>query len=295
MTSAGSILEGAFGLVRDHPAAVAVWGFIYLALAAGTSLLIQPALGAATDPQAMAANMEAIFGQLMLFQFAFFILFVAMWTAAQRAVLRPSEGGLAFIRFGMDEIRMFILMIALTAMFYVGLVIAAILITIISLIAYAAGGAVVAVPLAVIFGVGALGVVVWLYVRLSLAYPLTLLRREIVIGESWQLTRGRFWSLFTAYLVIFVLITALSLAANFATSGSYLIEIVQNMKDPVALQQVMEAQVARQFGEISAMTVLGWVLTSTAGALTIALGGGALATAVRDLAAGRESVADTFT
>jgi hypothetical protein len=51
---------------------------------------------------------------------------------------------------------------------------------------------------------------------------------------------------------------------------------------------------ARQFGSIGAMTVLGWALSSIGGALTIALGGGAMATALRDLTAGRESVADTF-
>jgi len=189
---------------------------------------------------------------------------------------------------------MLILMIVLTVILYFGLVLAMIVIALAAAAAYAAAGAAVAVPFAVIAAVLALGVVVWLYVRLSLAYPLTLLRQEIIIGESWRLTRGRFWSLFTAYLAIFLLITALSLAASFATTGSYLIDIIQNLKDPVALQKVVEAQMARQLGDISAMTVLGWVLSSIAGALTIALGGGAMATAVRDLTAGRESVADTF-
>ncbi|MGZ8997572.1 MAG: hypothetical protein ACXW2T_01825, partial [Allosphingosinicella sp.] len=245
MISAGSVLEGAFGLIRDHPAAVAVWGLIYLAAVAGTSLAIQPLLAGATDPEAIAANMESMFGQLMLFQFGFFILFVAMWTAAQRAILRPSQEGIAFIRFGMDEVRMLILMIVLGIIFYVGLLIAIVAITLVAVAGYAAGGAVVAVPIAAIGAVLSFGIVIWLQVRLSLAFPLTLLREEIVIGESWRLTKGRFWPLFGAYLVIFMLIFALSIAASFATTGSYLIEIIQNMKDPVALQRVMEAQMAR--------------------------------------------------
>jgi membrane-anchored glycerophosphoryl diester phosphodiesterase (GDPDase) len=140
----------------------------------------------------------------------------------------------------------------------------------------------------------ALSAVVWFQVRLSLAFPLTLLRREIVIGESWRLTRGRFWTLFGAYLVIFVLVTALSVAATFATSGSYFIDIFRNMTDPAAMQRIMAAQLARQAGGIGAMTVLGWLLSAAAGALTIALGGGALATAARALTAGQESIADTF-
>lgn len=295
MISAGSILEGGFGLIRERPMAVAAWGLIYLAALVGISLAVQPMVaGMGTDPQAIAANMSSTFGQLMLVQFGFFILFVAMWTAAQRAILRPSDGGFAFMRLGMDEVRILVLMVVLGILFYVGLVVAVIAVTVVAGIAYAAGGAAVAVPLAILASLLALGVVIWLQVRLSLAFPLTLLREEIVIGESWRLTRGRFWTLFGAYLVIFLLVTALSLAASFATTGSYFIDIFRNMKDPAAMQRIMEAQVARQLGGISAMTVLGWVLSAIAGTLTIALGGGALATAARGLTAGHDSVADTF-
>lgn len=295
MVSAGSILEGAFGLVRDHPAAVAVWALIYFAAVAGMSLAMQPFLGNLTDPEAMAANMQNMFGQLMLFQFGFFILYVAMWTAALRAILRPSEGGLAFIRFGMDEIRMFIVMIILGIIFYFGFILAMIAVTLVAVAGYAAGGVVGAVAAAAIGSLLAFGIVIWLMVRLSLAFPLTLLRGDIVIGESWRLTKGRFWPLFGAYLVIFLVITALGIAASFATTGSYLVDIIQNIQDPAALQGIIEAQMARQFGQVTAMTVLGWALSAIAGALTIALGGGAVATAVRGLTAGQETVADTFT
>lgn len=295
MTSAGSILEGAFGLVRDHPAAVAIWGLIYLVAVAGTALLVQPLmLGAASDPEAIAANMQSMFGQLMLFQFLFFLLFVAMWTAALRAILRPSEGGVAFLRFGMDEIRMIILTVVIAILIYAGLVVAIIAAIMIGAAAYAAAGAAAAIAVGVIAAIAALSVIIWLEVRLSLAFPLTLLRGDIIIAESWRLTRGRFWPLFGAYLVIFVVVTALSIAASFASTGSYLVDLIQNMGDPEGLQRVIQAQMASQLGEIDAMTILGWVLSAAAGALTIALGGGAVATAVRDLTANRESVGDTF-
>ena len=45
----------------------------------------------------------------------------------------------------------------------------------------------------------------WFYVKLSLSFPLTLLRRRFVIGEAWTLTKGRFWTLFGAYFMIFVI------------------------------------------------------------------------------------------
>ena len=44
-------------------------------------------------------------------------------------------------------------------------------------------------------------------VRLSLAGPMTFAQRRVRLTGSWALTRGRFWSMFGAYLLAGVLIT----------------------------------------------------------------------------------------
>jgi hypothetical protein len=298
MLSAGSIIEGAFRLIREHPAAVAVWGLLYLLAAIAMSFAMQPVVEAQMaslggDPQRAVAGMAAMVGRIFLLQSAFFVLFVVLMTAAQRAVLRPAEKGFFYLRLGMDELRMIGLSLILVIAVYFGFVIVAILAALAVFAVAAALGSVAALVAGLILGFGLLGALIWLEVRLSLAFPLTLVRRRIILGESWRLTKGRFWTLFGAYLVIFLVILAVSIALSLVTTGSYFAELIRNAGNPEAMRHAMEAQMDRQFGQVTAMTVAGWVLGAVAGAITIALMGGATATATRVLI-GEESVADTF-
>jgi hypothetical protein len=65
--------------------------------------------------------------------------------------------------------------------------------------------------LAVVGALVALGVSVWVFVRLSLAAPMTFAERKLRVFESWSLTRGHFWALFGAYLIAFVMGLVVSL------------------------------------------------------------------------------------
>jgi hypothetical protein len=139
-----------------------------------------------------------------------------------------------------------------------------------------------------------LAVAVWLEVRLSLAFPLTVMRGRIVIGEAWRASRGRFWTLFGAYIVIFLLMLVLWIAASLVTSGGYFAELAASGFTPEGIQAAGEHQMARQFGSINATTVIGWLLGAIAGSLSIALFGGAMATAARELTGHTDELAETF-
>jgi hypothetical protein len=299
MLSAGTIIEGAFRPLRDHPAAVAVWGLLYLVAVILMSFAMRPfadfqVAAAGGDPQMAMAGMSQMMSQMFLLQLAYFIFFVVLMTAALRAVLRPGEQGFAYLQLGMDELRMIGLTLLIVVVAYIGFLLVFVVGAIVVAGAWAAGGAATAVPLAFILLLALLGGVIWLEVRLSLAFPLTLLRGRIIIGESWRLTRGRFWTLFAGYLVVFLIILAIAIAAGLATAGSYLSDLMRNAGDPEAMQRAMEAQMDRQFGEITPMMVLGWLLSAAVGVITVALMGGAVATAARALAGDEESIADTF-
>jgi hypothetical protein len=291
MMSTGSIIEGAFRLIREHPAAVAVWGLIYTVAAAGMALAMLPLLqaqaGGAVSPLAMV-------GRMLLLQVAFFILFVILMTAAQRAVLRPRESGFAFLRLGMDELRMLALSVILGILFYVGFLIVLVIVVMLVAGAGAAAGAGVAGAAAIIGVIAAVAAMAWPATRLSLAFPLTLVRGKIIIGESWRRTKGRFWTLFAAYLAIFLMIFLLSILVGLVTSGSYIADMVQNMGNPAGMQQAMRAEVARQTGGVNAMMVVGWILSGVVGALYVALGSGAVATAARELTEDEDEIAETF-
>ncbi len=299
MLSVSTIVSGGFRLVRERPLAVAVWAIVYLAATVAMTLAMRPvtemqvaAMGG--DPQAELAGFMSMMGRMLLIQLIFMVIFLILFTASQRAVLRPEQDGFAFIRLGMDELRIVGLALLLTILFYLGMVVLALVVGLtIGAVAVAMGPealpALVIVQMLVIFAF-----LIWCQVRLSLVFPLTLLRRKIVIGESWRLTSGRFWTLFGGYLVIALILLATGLAISAITSGSYLAELMRNGITLESLQAASQNQMVRQLDGIDAMTVIGWVLGALFGTLTVALFGGAIATAVGELVLDEEGIARTF-
>ena len=153
-------------------------------------------------------------------------------------------------------------------------------------------GAVFTILAMILVGVALLVFAVWLYVRLSLAYPLTLLRGKIIIGESWRLTKGHTLPLFGAYLVIFLVVIAISAIVAAVTSAAYFTELMRIFDDPEGAIVAADNQL-RRMSEINATTVLGWVLNAIGGGVTTALLAGSAATAARALT-GDELLAREF-
>lgn len=300
MLSVGTIIGGAFRPVRERPAAVLAWAAVYFLATVAMTLAMRPfARAQATmmnggDAQAALAGLQAMFGGAMLIQLGFFAIYMVLFAAALRAVLRPQEGGFAFIRLGADELRLIGLTIFMVFCFYFGFVVVAIVLTLIVALFAAAGGIGAAMIAGILEMIVLLCLFVWLSVRLSLALPLTFLRRTFVLAESWRLTRGRFWTLFGGYFIVFLLIAALGTAAAMVTAGPYLQEIARGGFTLQALQAAAQAQLARQLAGIDAMMVTGWVLGALVGGLSLALYGGAVATAARSLASDADQMAGTF-
>lgn len=299
MTSVGSILGGAFGLLRERPGAVAIWCLLYIGASAAMALLMAPVaqmppVPAGSDPQAGLAAIQAMFGRLLLLWLFLIVLLTVLYAAAQRAVLWPRESGFAYLRFGMDEVRLMALGLILVIAFIVLLFLLVILLVLFAALLALAAGPGAAIPLAILLYIVMLAIVVWLEVRLSLVFSLTLLRRRIIIGESWRLTRGRFWTLFGAYFVLVLIVIAMSLAAAMVTGWPYMDELMRNGFSPEAMQAAAQRQMQEQLAGIGVMTVAGWIVSGLAGGITVALFGGAVATATRDLTGDVEGVADTF-
>jgi len=296
MLSVGSIIGGAFRLVQEKPRAVAVWALIYLAVGVATTFVMRPvfemqanALGG--DQVEAMANFWSVYRWIIPFQIVTFALFIVMFTASLRAVLRPDEGGIGYLRFGMDELRMIGLALLLAILFYVGMIVVGLVLIAILVPVFVIGGGgsafvVALVPLLL------LGAALCFYVRLSLSFPLTLMRRKIVIGESWRRTRGRFWTLLGGYLVIFLILIVFSVAVASVTAAPFFTEMMRGGFSPENAQRLAEEQL-RQLSDVGPMTFIGWILNAIAGGLMVALLGGATGTAARELA-GAEFVASEF-
>jgi len=303
MLNVETILAGAFGLVRRRPTAVAIWSAVYFIGVAGFMIVMRPmfeaqaAIAGGADPAAAMAAMPAMLGRLLLAELGIFVLFMILFTATQRAVLRPEQGAFAYIRIGMDELRMIGLSLLLVILFYLGVLVLAIVLAV-GVMAAAAGGGLggaVAIPiLMILFLCSMLALTFWFQVRVSLMFPLTLMRGRISITEGWRLSRGRFWTLFGAYFIIFLLLLVLWSAVASVTMGPYFAEIMRSGMTPEALQAAAGHQMMRQFGSFDAAAILGWVLMAATGGLGLALFGGATATAARELSAAGEATARTF-
>lgn len=299
MTSIGSILGGAFAQIRDRPLAVLVWTLIYMATTAATMIAMQPFMGvdgaalASEDPQAL-AQVTQMMSLLFLGQFVLLVVVSILFGAAMRATLRPHQQGFAWLRLGMDEFYLVVLVIVFTVLFFLFYLAAVVAIALGAALAGAVAGAPAAGIVAIVGIVAFILATFWLQVRFSLAFPLTLIRGKLVFGESWTVTRGHFWALFGAYFVLGLLLIILFVAVSSVTMAPYLTALRESGLSPEGLQAASEAQMAAQREGFSAAMLIGWALGGLVGGLGITLGGGAVAAAARDLALDARAVAEEF-
>jgi hypothetical protein len=303
MTSVGSIVAGAFGVVLRHPLSVLVWGLVYVAMFSAVALLMWPMFEAILSMPLKSGNGEELAAELSraqvnsgvtsLVQIASYVVPAICSAAAIRTVLRPEQGGFFHLRIGMDEVRVGACWLIVGVATGVGAGLALIPGAIIGAIAYAAGG-----PEAMALVVCLLVLVLicayfYFMVRMSLMAPLSFLRREFAFGEAWGLTKGRFWTLFGGYFVVGLVATAVALAGFIAFAWPLLAELSQVNFEPARIQEAFAAFAARA-GRFDAMILLGWVAMGLSSGIGIALYSGAAATATRDLVWDAQGTGDTF-
>lgn len=163
-----------------------------------------------------------------------------MAAAVYRIILRHDDTRWGYLRLGRDELRL----MALT-LIYLGLAIAGLVGVTIAAALLAAiagmGGQAVGAFVGVAAELFAIGLVIYVAVRLSLAPVITFAERRFAIFDSWPLTRGAFWRLLGAYvlalfcmivvtIVTLVLFTALAGILVLVTGGQ--MEDVSRMFDP---------------------------------------------------------------
>ena len=288
----GEVIGGGFRILRDRPLAVVAWAVVYLLMYVAMGLWISSVMPgqiqAMSDPRAFGAAMAGLVAPFAAFMFLSLVVYVVIFAAVQRAVLKPERQGFFYLRFGMDELRLLVLTILFLVVYYLVLVGAIVLIAVV-----ASGSRGAAAGLFFLVFLGAIPFTAWYFVRFGLAFPLTILREKIVIGEAWRISRGRFWPLFAASLVIVVIMFVLSIVASSFSNVSYFSDLAQAQGNPAAVQQAMQAQLARQFG-LGAASLVRWTLGAVVGAISITLWGGAAATAVRLLTFNPSEIAETF-
>ncbi len=286
----GGIIGGGFRLVRERIAAMAIWALLYAVMNAAVFLAMRPFManimavqaargaGAAPDPAAMLSGMGSMFGLYLLLMLGLLVLY----TAALRSAVHPERRAFAYLRLGMDELRMLgvavILMVAFVILYIVLVMVAALVGGAVGFLAHDA-----ILPVTVLLMIAVIATLIFFEVRFSLVFALTLLRGKIVIGESWTSTRGRFWTLFGAYFVLLLIVFASAMALFAVTAGPYFAEVAHSGLNPVALQAAQQHRMAQQFGAITVLSVIGWIFGAVLGTFWMTLGAGVAGSAIAAL------------
>jgi hypothetical protein len=172
------------------------------------------------SPEDTARMFGAMGGVFAMFAWLFPLQLVvtSMLTAAiTRSVVRPSESSFGYLRLGMDEVRVFLVVLVLTLLLYVVYVACVLGVVITAVVAgmIGEGWAWLAAAVAVL---AAIALMVWLAVRWSLAVPITVAERRMAFFDSFALTRGRFWPLLGMAIIAIVMVIVIFLLTMLVTA-----------------------------------------------------------------------------
>jgi hypothetical protein len=313
MPDIGSMLSGAFAQLRERPVAVAVWAAIQMLVSGGFSLAFSFILLRWLDPARLASEETDPFriwasffsptflGLAGVAYFITILVMLVLTTAAMRATLRPADTRLAYLRIGMDEVRVVVVNIAvMLALFVVFMIWAAALFTMYRdtiLAAFQFDGSdmsdtldatSVAGLVSVSIGTGLImfGVMIYISIRTSLIAPVTMIRRRLAFAEGWAAAKGHFWTLFLAYLVLYLIFWVASVVAGSILAAGGLSGAVSG------LETLTQGEAANP--GITSLMVANSALSGALNTLWIALFGGAAATAARAVIPDGAGIASEF-
>jgi hypothetical protein len=211
---------GGFAAVRAHPRALLVWTpFAFV-----VSLIVQVVFvqlgGQQVQWSALSedpAQLTALFRKVLPGELAVLLVALAanafVQAAMMRLVLSPEASRFGYFRIGAEELRQLgleVLALAVLLGGYFGFFI------VVSIVMVAVSGPSAATNIAeIVVGVcAALVVLAAVFVRLSLAVPLTFDTGRINLFGSWRLTRGQFWPILGTYVLAIALVAAVWVFAN---------------------------------------------------------------------------------
>lgn len=174
------------------------------------------------------ASLFSLIPLMIVFGIALYILFAAYEAACLRWLVRGEAGGGLFgLTFGADTWRVALGYLLWLALLWAAELAAALVIALPMGVMFAAGGganAGFAILFAVVAAFAICAVCIYFAVRLAPAAATSIASRRFNFFGAWHVTRGRFWSLFGAfallYVLYFVAVIVIYMVGFFALFGS---------------------------------------------------------------------------
>lgn len=151
----------------------------------------------------------AITSPILLFDL---IVLCVMAAAVYRILLHGEVGWRGYFRLGITELRLVALTLIYGVLFVVLVALAVFAAALVGMLSSAFGQA-LTVLLSTVAWLAALGGVVFVVVRMSLAPVITFERGKLALVESWPVTRGQFWRLTGAYVLALACIVVAAMLA----------------------------------------------------------------------------------
>lgn len=222
-SASDAAFEG-FRLTRRAPLAIVIWALAYLLFVAAVVALMGGSMAALMtqaaalegiddpSPEQLLPAIGAYLSMMGVLMPLSLLFGAVLYTAVNRAVLRPQEKAFGYLRLGADELRVLVVYLVLMVL---AIILSAVLFGAVGLIAglTAAAAENLAALIGVVGAIAAICLFVWLLVRFSLALPITVAERRIAIFDSWSLTRGHFWGLLGMAILAIILSFVVQLLA----------------------------------------------------------------------------------
>ncbi len=235
--------DGPGGFLLKFLIAYLLVSAVFTALNFGIQAMLFGSLNGLAEQMASGRLAPGQFGAIGLYYLLLMAIGAVFWAVFEASVQRRYVLDADFsIRFGGDELRLLVVGL-LWLLFFIAAYIGLGMLMVIAVAPIAATNANPGFAGLIIFPltIGGLIIWAWLATKLSAASALTIRDQKIKFIDSWGATRGRFWPLFGAYLILAIIV----LFIYFALMGVLLAAVFGaglSFSDPTALAMMSNPQ-----------------------------------------------------
>ncbi len=214
------------GVIGRRPVAVLAWAGVLLLLgvlpAAGlmsallgglAELVRMDASGVEPSPEALVPVIWAAFAMQPVLLLTSLAVRAILTAAVFRAVLEPGDSRWFYLRLGARELWLALMIVVFGVLSFVVMIpMSAVLVPLLMILSIGTDGNLLAVvPVMLAAVLIALAMLGWLFVRFSMALPMTFAEQRFRLFESWAMTQGQTWRLIGVGLLLIGIVLALEL------------------------------------------------------------------------------------